>query len=728
MFSSLTSAFDLLLVIVGFGMVVFIHELGHFLAAKWAGVRVQQFAVGFGSAALAYRKGLGLRAGSTEREYEKLLAREAEGLSSVDIARVSPTEYRLNWIPFGGYVKMLGQEDLDPAATSSSPDSYTQKSVSKRMVIISAGVVMNILLAATLFVIVYLVGRNVPTTRLGSIAPGSPAANATLVHGDAGATPKKIEPGDVISRINGAVPKSFNDVALEVVMAKAHQPIELEIERAGVDGVLTFAATPRKSAATGMLELGLGPAISNRVLSPPKQNNKEESAIEAALDRAGLEGVKPGMTLLSVNGAEVDTLWPLTHAMESSGGAPAHVVFQSDSGQRVERDVAPLPELQLASVAIPGAEDSAVQQHLLGLAPAVKIATLEDRAKKAGLEEGDVLVQVGGVAWPDVASAIGEIRRHKRSSINLTVLRQGRYVDVAAPVDQKGRIGFGIGLTTRDLAVVTRVPMTPAAEPARNASEPVDAGADANADVDATANASSPLAATRLALAPGSIVLAVNDAPVKNFFQLRQALRSATASALSANSGAEVTILVRSPVGETFNTGPTSKVAWSLSSDDVKQLHALGWRSPVDPMLFGLDETRLRTSNPVRAVVWGVQDTRSMMAKTYLTFVRLFQGTVQVNQLKGPVGIAHLGTLVAERGMMDLLFFLGLISVNLAVINFLPIPIADGGHFVMLLIEKISGKPVSPAIQNIASLAGLALIGVVFIVVTYNDISQLFGG
>ena len=61
--------FDLALVILGFGFIVFVHELGHFLAARWAGIRVLAFAIGFGTAAFSFRKGMGWRRGSSEKEY-----------------------------------------------------------------------------------------------------------------------------------------------------------------------------------------------------------------------------------------------------------------------------------------------------------------------------------------------------------------------------------------------------------------------------------------------------------------------------------------------------------------------------------------------------------------------------------------------------------------------------------------------------------------------------------
>src|SRR5689334_21979953 len=100
------------LLIFGFGFVIFFHELGHFLAAKWAGVKVEQFAVGFGQALFSWRKGLGFRWGSSNKELEGIEKRAKDGAADVDLSQLGETEYRLNWIPLGGYVKMLGQDDL----------------------------------------------------------------------------------------------------------------------------------------------------------------------------------------------------------------------------------------------------------------------------------------------------------------------------------------------------------------------------------------------------------------------------------------------------------------------------------------------------------------------------------------------------------------------------------------------------------------------------------------
>ena len=109
------------------------------------------------------------------------------------------------------------------------------------------------------------------------------------------------------------------------------------------------------------------------------------------------------------------------------------------------------------------------------------------------------------------------------------------------------------------------------------------------------------------------------------------------------------------------------------------------------------------------------------------TIDRLVRGSVGVDQIRGPVGIVHIGAKVADRGFMYLVFFLGIISVNLAVINFLPLPIVDGGLFLFLIYEKLKGRPPPLAFQNAATIAGVAMIATVLLVVTWNDLMRLMG-
>ena len=94
------------------------------------------------------------------------------------------------------------------------------------------------------------------------------------------------------------------------------------------------------------------------------------------------------------------------------------------------------------------------------------------------------------------------------------------------------------------------------------------------------------------------------------------------------------------------------------------------------------------------AAAWGVGETRDFILQFYLTLQRMFQGSVSYKNMMGPVGIVTAGARFAFKGTDWLIWFLSLISANLAVVNFLPIPVLDGGHMVLLIAEKVRGKPV----------------------------------
>jgi len=143
----------------------------------------------------------------------------------------------------------------------------------------------------------------------------------------------------------------------------------------------------------------------------------------------------------------------------------------------------------------------------------------------------------------------------------------------------------------------------------------------------------------------------------------------------------------------------------------------------IDLALHDLSEPR-KTRNFLTAAHWGLEETRDLIVQFYITLQRMFGGSVSAKNMMGPLGIGKAGLGFASRGMDYLIWFLAMISANLAVVNFLPIPIVDGGLFLFLLIEKFQGRPLSPRVQSIAQLVGIALIASVFIFVTYQDIMR----
>src|SRR5690349_2189384 len=145
------------------GVLVFIHELGHFLLARWNGVRVLVFSLGFGPKLLKIQRG--------------------------------DTEYCISAIPLGGYVKMAGENPEDPQ--TGADDEFLSKSKWQRFQILIAGTVMNIILAVVLLSVILMQGADVlayldrPAV-VGAVQPGSPAQKAGIV------------PGDIITRFGTA--------------------------------------------------------------------------------------------------------------------------------------------------------------------------------------------------------------------------------------------------------------------------------------------------------------------------------------------------------------------------------------------------------------------------------------------------------------------------------------------------------------------------------------------
>jgi regulator of sigma E protease len=110
---------------------------------------------------------------------------------------------------------------------------------------------------------------------------------------------------------------------------------------------------------------------------------------------------------------------------------------------------------------------------------------------------------------------------------------------------------------------------------------------------------------------------------------------------------------------------------------------------------------------------------------SYATLRSLVMKTVSPKDLAGPVGIGNLAIRAGRRSMLDFAYFMAMISVSLAVINFLPFPVVDGGHAMFLIIEKIRGRPLPVSVMNVIQYIGLAMILFVFVFVTWQDISKL---
>jgi len=221
------------------GILIFVHELGHFTAAKSLGVRVEEFGFGFPP-------------------------------RLVRLFKKGDTEYTLNWIPVGGFVKMTGQSDfekVDQEGIKDDPKSFLNKKPWKRLIILSAGVLMNFALAAVLLSIGFMIGlpaavgddmpsgANVYDERLQILttSPDSPAKEAGITS------------GDTILELDDYVPESVSDVA-DYAQEQKGNVIDMKIERG--DEVLDVPVEARSEYPEGEGPLGISVAGTGKVSFP----------------------------------------------------------------------------------------------------------------------------------------------------------------------------------------------------------------------------------------------------------------------------------------------------------------------------------------------------------------------------------------------------------------------------------------------------------------------------
>ena len=664
---------SVILLVVGFGLVIFVHELGHFLAAKYVGIRVDQFALGFGQALLSWRKGLGLTLGSSEPRLAKL----KKDNPNFDEKAYGETEYRLNWMPLGGYVKMMGQDDTKPGLQVDNPRSYTAKSVGARMLVISAGVIMNIIFAIVGFMILFLTGLQVPAPEVGLVVPMSPAQFATTVDGK----PAPLQVGDRILTIDGAVQYDFSKIRLATALAKRGRPLTVEVKRR-TGAVETVLVTPRsvEGSSMGLMSIGIAP---NSLLEIPELKTKAQKKEYAELSPDENQ-LAPGETITQVNGVDVkpNEYWKLDQAIQQAQGQRVNLTVRSATGQT--------RQLAAESDLITPFGDEEIT--IAGMQPRLRIkALLPQTAVKGKIEPGDVILSIrsGGDLKndPPLRDFLDRVFKagDAGSTIDLKILRQDKEIslpgitpNIKIPVIRKKGLGVVPGLDYEHPVLAGTLKDSPTS-----------------------------------GIPAGSTILAINDVHVKNWFDVMRELKGAQA-------GKPLAFLLQAPAG-----GPQQTMQITLNASDLTKLQAMRFSCSLSLAVHS--ESRI-TSNILQAAWWGITETRDFILQFYVTLQRMSEGSVGTKNLMGPLGIVQAGVQVADRGVDYLLWFLAMISANLAVVNFLPIPVVDGGHFMFLIIEKIQGKPVAERTQVIAQYIGLSLIGLVFILATYQDIMRIFGG
>ena len=717
----LSNTSNIALIVIGFGLLIAIHEFGHFIAARWAGIRVESFAVGMGPTVIAYRRGLGVRFGSTAPDIKTRYGTEAEKIPTAELHAdgVGETEYSLRLLPIGGFVRMKGQEDMDPTSTSNAVDGYGSKPVWKRMIVVSAGVILNIITAVILFVVAFMIGVQFEAPIIGAVRPGSPAATARNLDG----APNGLLPGDQIDSINGDPMTTFADIQIGAAMSHPDHESILQVTRPGVANPLRFEVAPIKDATSGLRSFGVTPARSGMLadqkdVAPMIENMLAKSGLSAA-------GVKPGSTLTAINGVAITNAEALDLAFQNSNGKSVSTTWSlahnftplvadtsptntpAQPNLLVTKSLAPEPKFE----PLVSTDSKSIGEYdlgLIGFSPLVRIDSVQKTSPNQGiLQVGDIVLAIEDRSGPRLGEFRSLIQTYANRAVQLKILRAGETLSINARVDRQGRLDVLVG-PAWNLLVSARV---------------IDRVLENPLDPKATQMVATPIAS--LKLRPLTKIISINDITLTDWASMRDALWVTTATAFGKNTPATLNISFENILANS----PVKSAVITLSPTEINTIQKLGWSSPLPSELFEPQMiTRSAHGNPVLAAAMGFTETKKLAVLTWLTLDRLARGTVGVEQLRGPVGIVQVGTRVADRGMTYLLFFLAMISVNLAVLNFLPLPIVDGGLFLFLLYEGCFRRPPSLRFQNAATLVGLAFLGSLFVVTFYNDVVRLFTG
>jgi regulator of sigma E protease len=712
------------MVAVGFGLVIFVHELGHFLFAKKIGAKVETFSLGFGPKLIGFVRG--------------------------------GTDYRISLIPLGGYVKIKGQGVS--AEKSESPDDFERKPVGKRMQVIVAGVAMNFLFTFPLCIAVLLIGREVPKTTVYDVRPGSPAFVAGVKPGDvvdsvvqssaadaAGISDEQWEKGKVVN---------WDRLRRVMLFGKEDESIFLEVTRG--QELLKVRIPPQSSMDLMQREAYIG-----------MQGGKAKVLVaklpDDSIQRSGA-GLKEGDVIVSAEDIPAENQDLLNavvfHSYDKTSGGEKQqgpaiamtVERRNDAGdtEAVRMEIV----TRVKGYYDPGIE--LYQKPLVGFVRALSVA------EKNGIEPGDLITSVSFNAgapqtykverWQDIEDALGEYLGQRLAKPDDPALKTVT-IGVARPSILAALLQ-GWQATRRLLSGrydERTVEITP--EDARGLLASL-----AKAGIyDATSFAADMLG---IAPRPGLYVWSVSErSPLLTDYAttlppgelIAKGDRMLAIGPLDMTrddvilTPNDVRVLVSSlfPVSskEGEDKPKTFVVAYRKPGEERdEKFHQLGvCGAPVSYRAWLEVETAAEPDlsdayvtydkeDLGGAVVRGAQMPFDILALTYLSIAKMFSGEVGANQLSGPVGILQMSYKFAETGVAQFLWFLAVISVSLAVLNILPVPVLDGGHVAFLIAEKVRGKPVSEKIRGRLEIVGLVLLLGLVVFATWNDIfTRLLG-
>jgi len=743
------------MVALGLGLVIFVHELGHFVVAKACNVKCEKFYVGFD---VPMKLGWGKYAIPLPRTIGKPW-------------KWGETEYGIGIIPLGGYVKMLGQDDnpsvaaqqkererarkakaaeqgevadaangdaappaerhehsdaaealapLEPAdhdAEGLDPRSYPAKSVPQRMAIILAGVTFNVISAIIFATIAYRMGVKYTPVVVGSTIPASPSWGV-------------LDPGEKTVQIGKHGKRTehlryVKDLREAIAFSQAGEPMTL-VQKTPDGKIVEREVTPRRLYLPDKSPF---PAIGMQPMAAPILAPKNPVLAGAPASRAepSFEPRDRVVRLAVKGGGEAVEIGPLEYYKLKNflyQHAGKDVVFtvergSGDSGtpQQIDITVSHQPMRTLGLI-----------MPMLGI-EAIKP---DSPADQAGLKTGDVIKRVSVPAESGEPVVYDPVDPLRLPAIARAAAGRPITLTVGRPTKKDG----AETTETKEMVVTPLESAPPESTPVFE-NEPIAAEALGIAyrvgNRVVKVNDPKPQAGVEpdKQIKDGDQIVAVDfiapegkeDEHKKHAPDKPIVLDEAHASWPLVNLSHLQRVLPGAKVKVTFRReGKNTSQEITLTP-----VEATDWPNPQRGISFQLlSETHTAET---WGEAWGLgwRETKESLLKVFTFLRKLFSGAVSPTMLGGPGTIAAVGYAEATQGWPRLLIFLTLLSANLAIVNLLPIPVLDGGHFLFLLYEGIRGKPADERWQMGLTLIGFAFILSLMLFVIGLDVYRLSG-
>ncbi len=697
----------ILKVAVGLGFVIFVHELGHFVVAKLCGVKCEKFYLGFDFGGLKFCR-----------------------------FRWGETEYGIGIFPLGGYVKMLGQED-NPArlreelerakqqegrgekgegreaenkgqetgdkslpspfgrgaggegseaqpspAPALDPRSFLAKSVPQRMAIVSAGVVMNLLFAFLMAVVAFSMGVKQEPCVIGKVSPGGPAWQADL------------RIGDEVLEIAGKKMTQFRDLQTAISLGDlaTDDGISMLVRRAGVEKPFEIMVKPDRSLGASFIMVASG---STTQLAKDRKTwlvQKVPCVLPGTAAGQATPAFANGDRIVRIDDATVDRYGQIESELVQNAGRKIDVTVE-----RTLPDAFGKTSAQTSELTIPVAPNP---MHSLGIVMEMgEITAIQANspAAETAIAPGDVILEVDGQPAGDPMTLPNRLNAAAGKTVQLTLQRKGSAKPETVSLQARPPLENSL----------PKIPDSPVAISSLGIAYRV---------LNRIAAVAEDSPAAKAGLAPGDVIVGAKLIPPSKEVQRKLEIDQSEAVVPFTDKGRNWPVLI----GELQDTLPGTSVELTVARGDDQRTVKLDpvedadWFNPDRGFFFEPMTSDLRARSLGEAFALGGRETLEQTTVVYRSLRALGTAQVSMRGLAGPVGIVKLALHSADRGTARLLLFLTFLSANLAVVNFLPIPVLDGGLFVFLLYEGIRGKPANEHVQIVLTYIGLGLILALF--------------